>query len=527
MNTFESKLIEENQKLLKKLDQQAQLLAQKEEKINKLQLKMMEQTDKIDTLIEQVEFLSKKLFGSSSEKTKVDPGQLTLFGDPVLEEPLTKDEPTEEITYRRRKTSGRKAELTKDLPIEEVHCELHGEDCTCDHCGQAMKPMGKKVVREEVCFVPARLYKKVYISHAYECDCHDPNLEAKSIRCAEVPKGPIQRSLAGPTTLAWLFHQKFELGLPTYRQEKEWSSYGLEVSRKTLSNWIIRASFDWLEPLYKLFLDKLCQQEVLHADETYYQILNRSDGKPATSEARIWLIRTIKDVSHPIVFYHADLTRAKSVILELLRSFKGWLHCDGYIAYKDLPNVTTVGCWAHARRKFQEVSTEHGKAKQAVHFCNQIFRLERELIHLSPEERQIQRESKIRPIIESFYQFIEGIRTVKGKLQTAIVYAQNQRRALTEFLSNGRLEISNNLAEQAIRPVVVGRKNYLFSTSVKGAQANAMAYTLIETAKANGLNVYRYLTYLFEKLPNCEFLVNPQLLGDFLPWSKIIQENCK
>lgn len=142
---------------------------------------MMEQTDKIDTLIEQVEFLSKKLFGSSSEKTKVDPGQLTLFGDPVLEEPLTKDEPTEEITYRRRKTSGRKAELTKDLPIEEVHCELHGEDCTCDHCGQAMKPMGKKVVREEVCFVPARLYKKVYISHAYECDCHDPNLEGDNL----------------------------------------------------------------------------------------------------------------------------------------------------------------------------------------------------------------------------------------------------------------------------------------------------------------------------------------------------------
>ena len=120
MNTFESKLIEENQKLLKKLDQQAQLLAQKDEKINKLQLEMMEQANKIDTLIEQVEFLSKKLFGSSSEKTKIDPGQLTLFGDPVLEEPLTKDEPTEEITYRRRKTSGRKAELTKDLPIEEV-----------------------------------------------------------------------------------------------------------------------------------------------------------------------------------------------------------------------------------------------------------------------------------------------------------------------------------------------------------------------------------------------------------------------
>ncbi len=128
---------------------------------------------------------------------------------------------------------------------------------------------------------------------------------------------------------------------------------------------------------------------------------------------------------------------------------------------------------------------------------------------------------------QTIQQLIEGIRTVKGNLQTEIVYAQNQRQALTEFLSNGQLEASNNLAEQAIKPIVVGRKNYLFSTSVKGAKANAMAYTLIETATANGLNVYRYLTYLFEKLPNCEFLVNPQLLEDFLPWSKIIQENCK
>ena len=145
MSTFESKLIEENQKLLKKLDQQTQLLTSYDQKI-------FEQDQTIQQLTEQVEFLSKKLFGSSSEKTKVDPGQLTLFGDPVLEEPLTKDEPTEEITYRRRKTSGRKAELTKDLPIEEVHCELHGEDCTCDHCGQAMKPMGKPGVDAVLAF---------------------------------------------------------------------------------------------------------------------------------------------------------------------------------------------------------------------------------------------------------------------------------------------------------------------------------------------------------------------------------------
>lgn len=199
LSTFESKLIKENQNLLKKLDQQTQRITQQDQQIT-------EQTLKIQQLTEQVEFLTKKLFGSSSEKTKVDPNQLSLFEDPVLENDQTNIEPTEEITYRRRKASGRKAELTKDLPVEEIHCELHGEDCTCDQCGQKMKPIGKKLIREEVCFIPAKLFKKVYYSHAYKCDCHDDSYEPQPIQCAEVPKGPIQRSLAGPSVLAWMIH---------------------------------------------------------------------------------------------------------------------------------------------------------------------------------------------------------------------------------------------------------------------------------------------------------------------------------
>ena len=192
LSTFESKLIKENQNLLKKLDQQTQ--------------RITEQDQQIKQLTEQVEFLTKKLYGSSSEKTKVDPNQLSLFEDPHLENHQTKIEPTEEITYRRRKASGRKAELTKDLPVEEIHCELHGEDCTCDQCGQKMKPIGKKLIREEVCFIPAKLFKKVYYSHAYKCDCHDDSYEPQPIQCAEVPKGPIQRSLAWPSVLAWMIH---------------------------------------------------------------------------------------------------------------------------------------------------------------------------------------------------------------------------------------------------------------------------------------------------------------------------------
>ena len=211
LTELESKLIKENKKLLLQLDQQIQL--------NHLQSQQIQQ------LKEQIDYLTKKLFGSSSEKTKYNPNQLSLFEDPKSDEPSENEETlvekTEEISYHRRKKVGHKADLTKDLPIEEIHCELHDDDCKCDYCGEQMKPIGKKVIREEVCFIPAKLYKKVYYQHAYKCHCLDETYEAQPIKCAAVPKAPIQRSFVGATVLAWLFHQKFDLSLPIYRQEKE------------------------------------------------------------------------------------------------------------------------------------------------------------------------------------------------------------------------------------------------------------------------------------------------------------------
>ena len=479
MSTFESKLIKENQNLLKKLDQQTQRITQQDQQITEQTQQITEQTLKIQQLTEQVAFLTKKLFGSSSEKTKVDPNQLSLFEDPHLENHQTKIEPTEEITYRRRKASGRKAELTKDLPVEEIHCELHGEDCTCDYCGQKMKPMGKKLIREEVCFIPAKLFKKVYYSHAYKCDCHDDSYEPQPIQCAEVPKGPIQRSLAGPSVLAWMIHQKYELSLPLYRQEKEWKTYGLELNRRTMANWMIKVANDWLRPLYDYFAKILVKEEVLHADETHYQVLNRTDGRDATSQARIWLIQTGKECETPIVYYHADLTRARVVAEQLLDGFKGYLHCDGYSGYKNLPNIELVGCWAHARRKFKDVPGKNGKAKQAIDYCNQIFKIERALQGLSPEERYEQRQLQVKPVIEAFYDFLGSFIPMKGKLQTAVHYVLNQKKELMAFLKDGRLEASNNRAERAIKTVVIGRKNYLFSTSLSGAEANAIIYSVI------------------------------------------------
>ena len=394
------------------------------------------------------------------------------------------------------------------------------------NCGNEMKRMGKRIIRDEVCFVPARLYKKRYIAYTYACDCHDESIEAKPIRCAETPKAPIQRSFAGASVLAEVFHHKYILSIPCYRQVSEWARYGLSVSDKTLSNWIIIASHDWLRPIYALLRKELVQNKVLHADETPYQILNRTDGKSATSQARIWLFRTIKNTEHPVAYYHADLTRERVVATTILEGFKGYLHCDGYSGYKNIPNISLVGCWAHVRRKFFEIPGNNGKAKKAVEYCDQIFSFEKTIKDLSPEQRQKQRQLIIKPVVEEFFDWLESFYAMKGKLQTAVMYALNQKVELLRFLDDGNLEASNNLAEQAIRPIAIGRKNYLFSTSMKGATANAMAYTIIETAKANSLNPSKYLTYLFEKLPNVDFIRNPDLLVGFLPWAKNVQENC-
>lgn len=404
---------------------------------------------------------------------------------------------------------------------------MKAEECTCDNCGDQLTQFGQKAVREEVQFIPASLKKKVYIEHSYNCrSCKKNNIS--SIKRANAPKAPLQGSLASPNLIAWLLHQKFELSLPLYRQEKEWQQSGLELSRKTMANWIIRTSQDWLEPIYECLRLELNKQEAIHADETPYQILNRPDGRPAPSDARIWLFQTIENSPRQISYYHSSLTRARSNIEEVLSVYDGYLHCDGYSAYQNMPNLKVVACWAHVRRKFFEAGDERGMAVIGRNYCDQLFSLEQQFKNLSADVRKAYRQLKSNPLLAEFWEWLGSFPVIaKSKLGRAIAYAQHLKEELMTFLDDGNLVISNNLAERQIRPLTIGRKNFMFSTSVAGAKANCVAYTLIETAKANGLNAFRYLTYLFEKLPNLDFIRLPELLSDYLPWSERVQLACK
>ncbi|MGX7014853.1 IS66 family transposase [Vagococcus silagei] len=502
------------------LKQNEQLLKQNEALTNELQL-----------LREQVDYLTKKLFGRSSEQSSDAKNQMDLFNDdPSFNCAETTEEKTvfEEIKYKRKKKKGYKAELTKDLPIKEIHCDFEGQECTCDWCCASLKHIGKTKVREAVVFVPAKMYREVYYQHAYECPtCKKDGVD--TIKKARVPKQPITHSLASPSILAQLIHQKIEMSLPFYRQEKEWEAYGLRVPRRTQSNWFITSCEKWLTPIWNELRKKLVSEVLIHADETYYNVLSSDKQK-----SYFWLFRTIEQAEqaeHPIILYHHELSRKSSVPRLFLEGFSGFLHCDGYSAYRSVDNVILVNCWAHVRRKFFEAKDSTSKktpAAQGVEYCDKLFQIEKEIKGLPSDEKYQKRLERSQPILNDFWKWIESFMALPGsKLGKAVNYALNLKEGLMAFLKDGRCALSNNLAERSIRPTTIGRKNWMFSASERGATANGIAYSIVETAKANGLVPIKYFQYLFEHLPNIDAPLEFETLQGYLPWSDQIQSTCR
>jgi hypothetical protein len=243
----------------------------------------------------------------------------------------------------------------------------------------------------------------------------------------------------------------------------------------------------------------------------------------------MWLYRT-GCVGPPIVLFEYQPTREGEHPRKFLASFKGYLHVDGYVGYHDIPNVTLSGCWAHLRRKFDEAlkglppkqrASGGTKSREALDQINRLFAIERELKQISPEARVKARDLRSRPVVEGFRRWLNDMKPMvlpKSLLGGAVKYGQNQWQKLVRFLEDGRIEISNNRAERSIKPFVIGRKNWLFANTPRGAQASAIIYSIVETAKENSLNPYAYLTYLFEKLPNLDSRGN-DALDPLLPWN--------
>ncbi|GIM46527.1 transposase [Collibacillus ludicampi] len=452
-----------------------------------------------------------------------------MEADPTVAEPTL-----ETITYRRSKKRGHRETQLENLPVETIEYRLPSEEQVCSCCGGSLHEMSTEI-RQELKIIPAEVKVVKHVRYVYSCRCCEREETSTPIITASMPAPVFPGSLASPSSMAYIMSQKYVESMPLYRQEQQFASLGIELSRQTLANWILYGANTWLSLLYDRMREHLLKQDILHADETTLQVL-REPGRAAQTTSYLWLYRTGRE-GPAIILYDYQTTRASKHPRQFLSGFKGYLHVDGYAGYHGIPDVTLVGCWAHARRKFDEAlkalpeskRSSPVAAKEGLNFCNQLFAIERDLKECTPEERYQIRQERSRPVLDAF---LAWLRTQKPKVLPksafgqAILYCLNQWEKLEAFLQDGRLEIDNNRSERAIKPFVIGRKNWLFSNTPRGAKASAIIYSIIETAKENGLHPYFYLTYLFEKLPNLD-MKDKDSLDQLLPWSESLPLTCR
>lgn len=480
---------------------------------------------------EQLGLAKKRLYGPTSEASPVGQVQMLFNEAEACASPAVPEPDIETLTYTRRKTTGKREGQIAGLPCEEIDYTLPEEEQVCPECAGPLHKMGADT-RQEIKIIPAQVILVKHHRGKYACrHCNRSEIQTP-ILTASAPKSAFPNSLASPSAVAFLMSQKFVEGLPLYRQEQSLQRLGFELSRQTMANWIL-AGADWLEQITRRMKAKLLERDILHADETPLQVLQEAGRKPQTT-SYMWLYRSGRD-GPPIVLYEYQETREGKHPRNFLEAYLGFLHVDGYAVYETLPKATLVGCWSHARRNFVdavEVLSPMAKAKgdtaghQGLEYCNKLFAIERDLHDLTPEERFAGRRERSEPVLAQFRAWLDAmaIETLpKTPIGKAVRYGLNQWSKLTAFMLDGRLELSNNRAERSIKPFVIGRKNWLFANTPRGAEASATIYSLVETAKENGINPLAYLTYLFDTLPNMNWK-DPEALDLLLPWSAPIQD---
>jgi transposase len=446
-----------------------------------------------------------------------------------------------ETPSKSKKRVGKREDDLSSLPVEKVDYELSTEERECPQCGAVMSDIGVDV-RRELKLIPARVVVVEHTSHVYACEkCQRQNEIETAAGKEEPTKTPIIKapsptalisgSLASPSLVAHIAVQKYSNGMPLYRIEKGFTIDGINISRQTMSNWVIKCSEMYFIAIYLRLIAFLLKETTLHADETTVQVLHEPD-REAQTKSYEWVYRTGRFAKYPIVIYDYKETRNQSHPQTFLKEYKGLLHTDGYQVYHNLPpDIVIVGCWAHLRRKWENIYKTIPKAKRketyaerGLLYVNALFDLEREFKNLTPEERYKKRLEKSKPISDEYFTWVGSLEAVpKSQLGEPKTYSISQRKYLENVFLDGRAELSNNRCEQSVKPFVMGRKAWLFSNTPNGATASSVMYSIIETAKMNGLHPFHYIKFLLEVLPK----TNTADIDDVLPWSDKLPVECR
>jgi transposase len=499
--------------------------------IEQLKKLLMDQQDHIKHLEDIIKLANNRLFGKSSEKS---PDQAELFDEVEVESDDednvsvcgTQEPVSEENTSptKPKKTPGRKP-LPKELNRLIVEHDLSAEEKICG-CGCQKTHIGDEV-SEQLDIIPAVVQVIQNRRKKYACKTCEGNIQV-----ADLPPQAIPKSNASPGLLAHIAVAKYQDGLPLFRMETIFGRLGIHLPRNTQANWMIKCS-ELLQPIYNILNDQLLSSGYIHMDETPVQVLKEPD-KPPESKSYMW-VRKTGDPNFPIVLFDYGSSRRADVAQSLLPDYKGYLQTDDYAGYNAVVksnDIIQLGCLAHARRKFIEAQKvapskkgKTSKADMAVQMIAKLYAIEKQIKDKSTEEKYKIRQKKSKPQLEKIKTWLDKalLNTLpKGKTGQALAYMHKNWTKLTEYIKEGRLNIDNNPVENAIRPFAIGRKNWLFSDSQKGAKASAMLYSIIETAKANGLEPYAYLKTVFTKLPQAETLEEIEAL---LPWNVVFQES--
>jgi len=479
--------------------------------------KLDEKNHEIKDLRSLIFQMKRRMYGSSSEVISSDQLGFTFDEAEATAPAPTDDEELEEINYTRKK-HGRKP-IPEDLPREEVILPVPEEERFCPH-GHEYEVIGYEE-SEKVEYTPATLKVLRIKREKRACEC----IECKAVKTADPAPSIIPKSIATASLLTFILISKYVDHLSLYRISAVFTRLGFNLPRQTLSNWMIKVGVEFTQ-LINLLEEELLESFYIFCDETRVQVL-KEDGKTAQSQSQMWV--RARNGPRPIILYEYDPTRSGDAAVRLLDGFKGYLHADGYSGYNKPSGdeyVVRVADMYHIRRKFEDAYKEAKKnkgdvetPKEALRFIKKLSKIEATVQHASEHERFITRLDKSKPIMDDFKKWLDekdqDYRPT-SPIGKAVKYALGQWQDMMQYLSHGRLEMHTNFVENAIRPFALGRKNWLFSTSVEGVESSAKIYSIIETAKANGLDPYTYVGHLLEKLPLAQTLEDYEQL---LPWN--------
>lgn len=503
--------------------------------LNETIAKQQTENDKLNS---ELAWFRQKFFGSSSERRIDDvPGQMNLFGSlPEEEKTMELIEPeVVPVPKKQRKTKPSLDEQFGGIPTRQVVVDtLTDEEKQCPLCKTEMVPIGTELIRSEIVYTPSKLERIEYMATTYSCpeckETEEPQFIKDNGRPALIAGSYVSESL-----LAYIAYRKFGLYIPLYRQEKDFQQMNAPIGRTSMAHWLITASQERIQPLYDFFHRELLKRRFLMMDETPVQVL-KEDGRRAQSKSYFWVMRTGEDGLNPIILYKYTPTRAGENARRFLNGIAPgfYLMADGYQGYNKVQETNRCCCYAHIRRYLLEaIPKGHEKdyshpAVQGVLYCNRLFEYERSYKEKGLSYRQIEKRrlKDQKPVIEGFLAWLEQVDPKdNSRLKKALTYIRNRRDCLMTYLEDGRCSLSNNLSENAIRPVTVGRKNWLFSDTPEGASANTLYLTMVEMAKAYNLNLYEYLNYLLEKR-SCKDMTDEEL-AKLAPWNEDVQKLCK